>query len=765
MQNANSINDEDYWDKRFAENWEDCDGPKQSRFFAKLAISHLPRWLLDQIHRKRLTLVDWGCAQGDGTDVLASHFDADKIIGVDFSLVAIEEASQRYPSIRFVAEDWVSEEHSSLGTVDVVFSSNTLEHFYRPYEVLQKICRRADKAVILALPYRELDRIDEHFSSFLPENIPTVLPNGFRLVWSQVVDCRGEPETYWGGDQIIVVYAEPAWTDSLALKLTDYCVVQEDSKASIVERDSQIASLNEAMADRDRQIAGLNQAVIERDAWLSQYAEILKQLHSSTSWRLTAPLRSIKRALFSFDRARRHADHNSKPTGSASISCAVWRQRLSYLVSRLRNGVQRHGLIRSIPLSIRASRQLGSLWFKKRLRNREYEQRLLELGSIIERHEGFVDLFHVPMGWSTPLFQRFQHMSLQAAKLGGLALYGGHLQVDTDLFVYKKAEGDVIVFDALDQKVIDRVFESLRKTGQPKILRLQSIDLATTRQNIESFLSDGITVVYEYIDEISEEITGAIPAFVIERHKWLLQDSRIITVATSDKLFDEVCRHRSQNCLLSTNGVDLEHWRKMCPVPPSDMEPAVKSGRIVVGYHGALASWIDYELLRKIAEDDRFEVVLIGYPHDSSLNDSGILGHPRIHYLGSKSYFALNKYASFYDIGILPFRRYELTESVSPVKLFEYMAADKPLVTTDLRECYKYPSCLVSNSHEAFLENLHVAALARSDDRYRSVLKGDAERNSWREKAVQMFLLAGVEIGEGARLEENISGTAQTVEK
>lgn len=33
-------------------------------------------------------------------------------------------------------------------------------------------------------------------------------------------------------------------------------------------------------------------------------------------------------------------------------------------------------------------------------------------------HE-FIDIFHVPMGWNTPLFQRFQHLSIQAGNVGG----------------------------------------------------------------------------------------------------------------------------------------------------------------------------------------------------------------------------------------------------------------------------------------------------------------------------------------------------------
>ncbi len=833
MKAKDTINSNSYWNARFAENWEPCQGPAQSRFFARLAIENLPRWLIDQLQREPMTLCDWGCAQGDGTDVWASYVDSDRITGVDFSAIAVEQAAQRYPAIRFLNQNWLEAQQDELPVFDVVFSSNTLEHFHRPYAVLKTLCRRATKALVLALPYREIDRHHEHFFTFLPDNIPTVIGGGFRLVWSRVVDCRQLHKTFWDGDQIVLVYAETSWLDSLGLTLQDFCIEQSGSAAEIAslnqavaerdgqivslnqavaerdgqisslnqavaerdgqivslnqavterdgqiaslnqavaerdgqiaslnhavaerdgqianlnqavtERDGQIASLNQALVERDGQIASLSQAVVDRDKWLEQYNQQITALKGSHSWKITSPLRVIGKAL----RKQYTPQRTSMEPGAAPAhkDYPLWRKRISYLTTRYKNGVQRHGLLRSLPLAMRAFHRLGSVWMEKQLRRKTYERRLRELRKIIIGHADFIDLFHVPMGWSTPLFQRFQHMSLQAAQLGGLALYGGHLQVDKDLFVFNRVEGNVIVFDALDDRVVQCVFDALSEVRQPKMLRLQSIDLATKISDLEHFIQDGITIVYEYIDEISEEITGAIPAFVIERHKWLLRNEAVFVVATSDRLFAEVNRYRTNQCILSTNGVDLPHWRKIVPHPPADMEPALASGRIIVGYHGALAKWIDYELLKKIAIDGRFELVLIGYAHDDSLELSGILDISNVHFLGSKSYFVFNEYAIFYDIGILPFKRNELTESVSPVKLFEYMAASKPVVTTHLPECVKYKSCLISDTHDDFLKNLATAAVAGGDSAYMAALANDAEKNSWAEKATSVYQLAGI---------------------
>ncbi|HCL3697147.1 TPA: class I SAM-dependent methyltransferase, partial [Pseudomonas aeruginosa] len=247
MQTKYTINSDAYWDSRFVEDWESLQGPAQSRFFARLAIENLPRWLIDQLQRQPLTLCDWGCAQGDGTDVWASYVDSDRITGIDFSSVAVDQALKRYPAIRFLNEDWLAAQPGEQSVFDVVFSSNTLEHFHKPHAVLKSLCSRATKALVLALPYRELDRHHEHFYTFLPDNIPTAINGGFKLVWSRVVDCRQISNTLWGGDQIVLVYANSDWTDALRLTLRDFGIEQSDFAAKIV-------SLNQAVTERDGQI-------------------------------------------------------------------------------------------------------------------------------------------------------------------------------------------------------------------------------------------------------------------------------------------------------------------------------------------------------------------------------------------------------------------------------------------------------------------------------------------------------------------------------
>lgn len=349
----------------------------------------------------------------------------------------------------------------------------------------------------------------------------------------------------------------------------------------------------------------------------------------------------------------------------------------------------------------------------------------------------FIDIFHVPMGWNTPLFQRFQHISLQAGTIGGVSFYGAHPLVDTDVVLYKFVTPTLCIVNLDNFDVKQKFFEVLDKKQGLKIVRLQSIDLATRIEELESLLERSYSIVYEYIDEITPQITGNIPSFVFDRHEYVLGNENISVIATSDKLYSQVKRYRSRNFEMINNGVDYEHWQigRDDITCPDDLRDIVDRRKIIVGYHGALAQWVDFELLKKIASSQRFVVLLIGHVHDDSMKKSGVLEQENIYYLGSKSYFELNKYAAFYDIGILPFMVNELTLSVSPVKIFEYMAAGKPVVSYALPECLKYESCLCANSQKDFLDKIDRAVELMNNHDYLMILRRDALSNTWTEIA------------------------------
>lgn len=315
---STDINSQDYWNGRFETDWESNLGKEQSRFFARVALEHLPKWIRGAANQEDWTICDWGCAQGDGTDVLASYFPRERVTGIDFAEAAVEKARTAYPGIRFEPQDWIAnaaiEEKFSM-----IFSSNTLEHFHDPFDVLAKLFQRADYCAVLALPYRELSRISEHFFTFTAENIPLVANDDWVLVYARAVDCRPMEPTYWHGDQVILVYVNRAWAQTKKLALADGLLDSDtpavpvdvtglkidmlradnenlaqslaDIRVQLGQQLQEQAALIEAgAADLQRLLDDRQKLSSERDA----LAQELKTIKSSRSWRYTKLFREKK---------------------------------------------------------------------------------------------------------------------------------------------------------------------------------------------------------------------------------------------------------------------------------------------------------------------------------------------------------------------------------------------------------------------------------------------------------------------------------------
>lgn len=84
---------------------------------------------------------------------------------------------------------------------------------------------------------------------------------------------------------------------------------------------------------------------------------------------------------------------------------------------------------------------------------------------------------------------------------------------------------------------------------------------------------------------------------------------------------------------------------------------------------------------------------------------------------------------------MIPFQINSLTLSASPIKLLEYLAAGKAVVSVDLPECRKYAGTLVAKDGDAFVELLAVAQRSCGDSRAQEVRSQAVFSEDWKQRA------------------------------
>jgi teichuronic acid biosynthesis glycosyltransferase TuaH len=113
-----------------------------------------------------------------------------------------------------------------------------------------------------------------------------------------------------------------------------------------------------------------------------------------------------------------------------------------------------------------------------------------------------------------------------------------------------------------------------------------------------------------------------------------------------------------------------------------------KKGGAVLGYVGTISSWLDFEALIKIVNEfTSIEIHLMGPIENLGMP---LPQHERIKHLGAVRHGDIQMCVSGFDALIMPFHVTELIQSVDPVKLYEYVFFDKPIVSVRYPEIERF---------------------------------------------------------------------------
>lgn len=366
--------------------------------------------------------------------------------------------------------------------------------------------------------------------------------------------------------------------------------------------------------------------------------------------------------------------------------------------------------------------------------------------SILETEEySRIVVWRSPFGWDVPLFQRPQHIARQLARQGCLVLYEVSPKTDK-VHLMKKIDTNLYLIDYSDYLVKKVLEDCLEEQEKQVYIQIYSTNWSMSMEEVKGYEGRGFKLLYEYIDDISPELAGTdeIPPYILDKYNYAMQNKDVPVVTTARQIYNDVVNQRgTENMVLACNGVDYQHFREFSDDYKYEKEflEIINNGKINVGYYGALASWFDYELIKKIDQTNKYNVILIGIEYDDSYKQSGIGTLSNVYFIGPKEYKILKYYAVKMDILTIPFVVNSITQATSPLKLFEYMALHKPIVTSAMQECMNYRSVMVADNHEHFMELLERATTLATDEEYLNLLDSEARENDWYYKAKLMVKL------------------------
>ena len=334
------------------------------------------------------------------------------------------------------------------------------------------------------------------------------------------------------------------------------------------------------------------------------------------------------------------------------------------------------------------------------------------------RSKGAV-IFLPSIGWRVNLFQRPHHLARTFAQQGYVAVFDSSNAFD-----------EVDGFQEIDHNLF--LF-----SGPAQLLhQIPSPLLWTFPYNYDKAAAYpiGAKVVYDWIDDLAVFIHHE-PQLLTRNHERALREAHLVTCVA--RVLHEQVRVIRPDALYLPNGV--EDARITSPDGPVANDPALellrRESKPIAGYYGALADWFDYEMLEEVARlRPDWNFLLIGPEYDDSLSRTSLTQRPNVAWIGPRPYAALPGYLRAFDVATIPFRLNPITMATSPLKLYEYFAGGKPVITTPMPECTAHPEVTAVNNAAEFAKALDPVRKQGRDPQFRRRLRAVAAANSWTER-------------------------------
>jgi glycosyltransferase involved in cell wall biosynthesis len=196
---------------------------------------------------------------------------------------------------------------------------------------------------------------------------------------------------------------------------------------------------------------------------------------------------------------------------------------------------------------------------------------------------------------------------------------------------------------------------------------------------------DFTTIAYDCLDEITL-FSGRASVERFESYERHLIDIASTTFVTAEKLEERLRTIAPGHPVVRVpNGVDFEWFQERAArqgSPPDIQE----TSHPVAGYVGVLRAWFDYDLVGHLARTmPDVSFIMVG-PLDFEFRNSHLRAIPNLRWIGRREYAEMPRYISAFDVCLIPFLTGKVSQTTNPVKVFEYFALGKPVVSTPMHE-------------------------------------------------------------------------------
>ncbi len=249
-------------------------------------------------------------------------------------------------------------------------------------------------------------------------------------------------------------------------------------------------------------------------------------------------------------------------------------------------------------------------------------------------------------------------------------------------------------------------------------------------------------LVYQRTDRFEE--FPNIDSEIIRSYDRTLKSNADLTVFVNKKLY-QAEHSQCKNALYLDHGVDYEMFSLAEKSKHTPFEFA-SIKRPVIGFFGGIDNHtFDITLTEQVV--DRLPEMSFVFIGNSSIDCSRLAERKNVWMLGQRPYSRIPHYGKCFDVAIMPWQQNGWIQFCNPVKLKEYLALGKPVVSTPFAELEDYLDVVYQAQNPAEFAGSIKKAIAEDSFELAAVRRKKIEGCSWETKArIVMTNLFGTEI-------------------
>lgn len=219
------------------------------------------------------------------------------------------------------------------------------------------------------------------------------------------------------------------------------------------------------------------------------------------------------------------------------------------------------------------------------------------------------------------------------------------------------------------------------------------------------------------------------------------------------KHYNTIARHADYIFTVSENLLELFGPQAVCI--PNGVDDTLfqatayqedSSSKFIVGYHGNIQSRFDFALLSEVASRlPHIDFRIYGWVWKDVQDRADVVEreNKNVHFYGRFDHTDLPSIMQEWNVAIVPHKNDRLTQSMNPMKVYEYLAAGKPIVATDIEGLGQLKDQVVTASDAESFSLAIQEALKDDTPEQKQARRSAVRKHTWEARVEEMLNTIG----------------------